>query len=384
MLHIPFARPLIGDDEINEVIDTLKSGWLTTGPKVKQFELDFADYVGVKHALAVSSATAGLHLGLEALGITQGDKVITTVHTFTATAEVIRYLGADPVFVDMEEGTFNLDLDAVEHTLKTTDKIKAIIPVHFAGQAVDMTRLNKIATRYGVQVMEDAAHALPSTHKGVKIGGLSDISVFSFYANKTITTGEGGMITTNDADLAQRMRTMRLHGISRDAFDRFTSSKPSWHYEVVAPGFKYNMMDLAAAVGIHQLKKSNAFQRRRQQIAEFYNKALKNLPIQTPFVSAPNDIHSWHIYVIQLKLEEIAIDRNTFIEKMAEYGIGTSVHYIPLHQQPYWKETYSLSNEQFPRSSLAFERIVTLPNYPSMSDTEVSRVVEIIKLILEK
>lgn len=384
MLHIPFARPLIGDDEINEVIDTLKSGWLTTGPKVKQFELDFADYVGVKHALAVNSATAGLHLGLEALGITKGDKVITTVHTFTATAEIIRYLGADPVFVDMEEGTFNLDLDAVEHILKTTDKIKAIIPVHFAGQAVDMTRLNRLATRYRVQVMEDAAHALPTTHKGVKIGGLSDISVFSFYANKTITTGEGGMITTNDDDLAQRMRTMRLHGINRDAFDRFTSSKPSWHYEVVAPGFKYNMMDLAAAVGIHQLKRSNEFQLRRQQIAEYYTEALKNLPIQTPFVSAPNDIHSWHIYVIQLKLEEIAIDRNTFIEKMAEYGIGTSVHYIPLHQQPYWKETYSLSNEQFPRSSFAFERIVTLPNYPSMSDSEVSRVVEVIKLILEK
>lgn len=384
MLHIPFARPLIGDDEINEVIDTLKSGWLTTGPKVKQFELDFANYVGVKHALAVSSATAGLHLGLEALGINPGDKVITTVHTFTATAEVIRYLGADPVFVDMEEGTFNLDLDAVEHILKTTNMIKAIIPVHFAGQAVDMTRLNKLATRYGVQVMEDAAHALPTTHKGVKIGGLSDISVFSFYANKTITTGEGGMITTNDDDLAQRMRTMRLHGINRDAFDRFTSNKPSWHYEVVAPGFKYNMMDLAAAVGIHQLKKSNEFQRRRQQIAEYYNEALKNLPIETPIVSAPNDTHSWHIYVIQLKLEEIAIDRNRFIEKMAEYGIGTSVHYIPLHQQPYWKENYSLSNEQFPRSSLAFERIVTLPNYPSMSDAEVSRVVEVIKLILEK
>lgn len=384
MKKIPFARPLIGDDEINEVIDTLKSGWLTTGPKVKQFEEDFAAYLGVKHALAVSSATAGLHLGLEALGISQGDKVITTVHTFTATAEVIRYLGADPVFVDMEEGTFNLDLAAVEHILKTTNKIKAIIPVHFAGQAVDMTRLNNLAAHYGVRVMEDAAHALPTTHNGAKIGGLSDVSVFSFYANKTITTGEGGMITTNDDELAKRMKVMRLHGISRDAFDRFTSDKPSWHYQIVAPGFKYNMMDLAAAVGIHQLKKADEFQQRRQQIAEYYNEALKDLPIVTPYISEPNDMHSWHLYVIQLKLEEIAVDRNTFIEKMAEHGVGTSVHYIPLHQQPYWQERYHLSNEQFPRSSAAYERIVTLPNYPSMTDAEIERVVDVIKLILEK
>ncbi len=384
MKKIPFARPLIGDDEINEVIDTLRSGWLTTGPKVKQFEEDFAAYIGVKHALAVSSATAGLHLGLEALGVGVGDKVITTVHTFTATAEVIRYLGADPIFVDMEEGTFNLDLDAVEHILKTTNGIKAIIPVHFAGQSVDMTRLNSLAAHYDIRVMEDAAHALPTTHHGVKIGSLSEISVFSFYANKTITTGEGGMITTNDDALAKRMKIMRLHGISRDAFDRFTSDKPSWHYQVVAPGFKYNMMDLAAVVGIHQLKKSDEFQQRRQQIAEYYNEALKYLPIDTPLVSAPDDMHSWHIYVIQLKLEEMSINRNTFIEQMAEQGVGTSVHYIPLHQQPYWQQTYALEDEQFPRSSAAYERIVTLPNYPSMTDAEVERVVEVIKLIFEK
>jgi dTDP-4-amino-4,6-dideoxygalactose transaminase len=383
MNFIPYALPLTGEEEIEEVIDTIKSGWLTTGPKTKRFESDFKSILGVQHALAVNSATAGLHLGLEALGVGPGDKVITTVHTFTATAEVIRYLGADPIFVDIEGDSFNIDCSAIEDALKSNPEVKAIIPVHYAGQSANMTEIMKLARKYNVKVLEDAAHAFPTTHDGKMIGSFGDITVFSFYANKTITTGEGGMVVTNNTGYAERIACMRLHGISRDVFDRFQSIKPSWYYEVIAPGYKYNMTDIAASLGIHQLRKAVGFQERRQSIAEKYNKAFEFLPVKTPYISIKSDLHSWHLYVIQLQLEELSIDRDKFIEILAEKGIGTSVHYIPLHLQPYWKSAYNLSEVDFPRSSFCFNRIVSLPNYPKMTDDEVNRVIEAVKDILE-
>jgi dTDP-4-amino-4,6-dideoxygalactose transaminase len=382
MSFIPFALPLTSEEEIQEVVDTIRSGWLTTGPKTKQFETDFAEFVGAKFALAVNSATAGLHLGLEALGVGPGDKVITTVHTFTATAEVIRYLGADPIFVDIEGDSFNIDCDAIEEALKNNPEVKVILPVHYAGQAANMTRIMKLAKEYNVKVMEDAAHALPTTHNGQMIGTIADITVYSFYANKTITTGEGGMIVTNNEQYVKRISCMRLHGISKDVFDRFTSTKPSWHYQVIAPGFKYNMTDVAASMGIHQLKKANLFQKRRQEISESYNYAFSNLQVTTPFISNPADIHSWHLYVLKLNTEELSIDRDEFINLMAEKGVGTSVHYIPLHMHPYWQENYNLTEGDFPRSSNTYYRIVSLPNYPKMTDEQVAKVINTVKAII--
>jgi dTDP-4-amino-4,6-dideoxygalactose transaminase len=375
MSFIPYALPFTDDDEINEVIDTIRSGWLTTGPKTKKFEVDFSAYLGVKHSLAVNSATAGLHLALEALGVGPGDKVITTVHTFTATAEVIRYLGADPLFVDIDGDSFNIDCDQIEEALKQHPDVKVIMPVHYAGQAANMTRILELAKKFNVKVLEDAAHALPTTHNGQLVGTFGDITVFSFYANKTITTGEGGMIVTNNNEYASRMSCMRLHGISRDVFDRFRSTKPAWHYEVIAPGFKYNLTDIASSIGIHQLKKANHLQERRQLIAEKYNAAFAELPVITPFESITSDMHSWHLYVLQLKLDKLSISRERFIELMAESGIGTSVHYIPLHFQPYWRDTYNLIESDYPRSTSIYEKIVSLPNYPKMTDAEVEYVI---------
>jgi len=379
---LPFALPEIGEDEIAEVVSALRSGWVTTGPKTKQFEADFVSYLGGDlEAIAVNSATAGLHLGLEALGVGPGDKVITTTHTFTATAEVIRYLGADPVFVDIDADTLCIDVDAVAAAI--TPDTKAIIPVHFAGRAADMTPLLALAKKHGIKVMEDAAHALPSTCDGRLIGTLdSDVTVFSFYANKTMTTGEGGMLVTRDPEIAKRARVMRLHGINRDAFDRFTANVPSWFYEVVAPGFKYNMTDIAASLGIHQLKKANTFQKKRAEIVAMYDDALQDLPIICPPHAAPGDLHSWHLYVVQLR-EDAAVSRNDFIQRMFEQGIGCSVHYIPLHLHPYWRDSYKLTPDMFPVSQRVYERTVSLPLYTRMTKEDVARVVDAIKKALE-
>lgn len=384
MSFIPYSRPVLDEEEINEVVDTLKSGWLTTGPKVAQFEKDFCQFIGCDYALAVNSATAGLHLALEALGVGPGDKVITTVHTFTATAEVIRYLGAEPVFVDIDADSYNISPAEVKVALERHVNVKAIIPVHYAGQAANMSQIMVLARKYDVKVLEDAAHALPSTHQGRMIGTIADVTVFSFYANKTITTGEGGMVATNDESIAKRIKTMRLHGINRDVFDRFTSDKPSWYYEVVAPGYKYNMMDMCGALGIHQLRKAPQFQQARARVAGMYEHGLRGLPVITPKTVNPDDIHSWHIYSIQLKTDKLAISRDQFIEKMSEQGIGTSVHYVPLHRMPYWKNAYQLCDEQFPVSSLVSDRHVSLPNYASMTDDEAEYVITTIKNILDE
>jgi dTDP-4-amino-4,6-dideoxygalactose transaminase len=379
---LPFALPEIGDDEIAEVVDTLKSGWVTTGPKAKRFEDDFAAFLGDAslHAMAVNSATAGLHLALEALGIGPGDEVITTTHTFTATAEVVRYLGADVVLVDIDPATLCIAPAAVEAAI--TPKTKAILPVHYGGLAADMQALLAIARKHGLKVVEDAAHALPTTCGGALVGTLaSDVTVFSFYANKTITTGEGGMVVTRDAELAKRIRTMRLHGMSRDAFDRFTAKVPSWYYEIVAPGFKYNLTDIAAALGIHQLKRAREFQAKREALAARYDAGLEGLPVVTPPQPRPGDQHAWHLYVLRLA-DGAPIGRDALIERLFAAGIGCSVHYIPLHLQPYWRDRYALRAEAFPHSQHAFERMLSLPLYTRMTGADVDRVVAAVRAAL--
>ncbi|MGE0520989.1 MAG: DegT/DnrJ/EryC1/StrS family aminotransferase [Candidatus Binatia bacterium] len=372
---VPFAAPEIGEEEIREVVDTLRNGWLTTGPKVQRFEADFTAWLGGGvESIAVNSATAGLHLALEAVGIRPGDEVITTTHTFTATAEVIRYLGADPVFVDICADTLCIDPQAVERAV--TPRTKAIMPVHYGGRAADMPALLEIARRHGLSVIEDAAHALPTTCNGKLIGILdSDVTVFSFYANKTITTGEGGMLVTRNPDIAKRTRVMRLHGISRDAFDRFTARKAAWAYEIVAPGFKYNLTDIAGALGIHQLRRAREFQQRRQAIAARYDKAFSCLPLVLPPKPAAGDTHAWHLYVIRLG-DGASVARDEFIERMFAHKVGVSVHYIPLHLHPYWRDTYRLQPEQFPVSQRVFERAISLPIYPGMSSGDVIAVID--------
>jgi dTDP-4-amino-4,6-dideoxygalactose transaminase len=382
---LPFALPCIGEEEIAEVVATLRSGWLTTGPRTRRFEELFAQFVGMPHALAVNSATAGLHLALEAIGLQAGDKVLTSPYTFTATAEVIRYFNADPVFVDIDPNTFNLDPKKLAETLARTDKVKAILPVHFAGQACDMQPILELAKRYNVKVVEDAAHALPTYYKGKIIGSLSDITVYSFYVTKTLATGEGGMIVTANPDYAERMRTMRLHGINRDVFDRAVSTKPAWYYEVVAPGFKYNMTDVAAALGIHQLAKVEKHRLRREAIAQQYTQNLTDLPLQTPYVQYPTTCtHAWHLYELQLDLDALRLTRDQFIEKMSAAGIGTSVHFIPLHIQPYWRDRYGFRPEDFPLAYAAYLRAVSLPIYPSMTDADVERVIFHTRRILQE
>lgn len=379
---LPFALPEIGEAEIAEVVDALRSGWLTTGPKTRRFEADFAAFLGGDgiEAIAVNSATAGLHLALEAMGIGPGDEVITTTHTFTATAEVIRYLGAHPVFVDVDSETLCIDTAAIAAAV--TPKTRAIIPVHMAGRAADMDAILAIARQHGLRVLEDAAHAIPTTCGGRLVGTLgSDATVFSFYANKTMTTGEGGMLVTRDPELAKRARVMRLHGISRDAFDRFTARVPSWHYEVVAPGFKYNMTDVAASIGIHQLTQAQTFQQKRERIARIYDERLAKLPVILPPHAAPGDLHAWHLYVIRLR-PEAPLGRDALIDELYEHRIGCSVHYIPLHLHPYWRDTYELTPEQFPVSQSIYESTLSLPIYSRMTDADADRVATLLERLL--
>lgn len=390
---LPFALPEIGEEEIQEVANCLRSGWLTTGPKTRQFETDFEAMLNAAgggvaagnqpvQAIAVNSATAGLHLALEAIGIGPGDEVIVPTHTFTATAEVVRYLGADPVFVDVLPGSLNIDPALVRAAI--THKTKAIMPVHFAGLAADMSAIISIAQEHGLKVVEDAAHALPCVVNGVAVGNLqTDAAVFSFYANKTITTGEGGMVVSRNPEIIKRCKTMRLHGINRDVFDRFTSKAPSWYYEVVAPGFKYNLTDLASALGIHQLKKAELFRAKRQAIVDQYNAAFKNLPVVLPQGAATNGLHSWHLYVLRLS-DQCPLTRDQFVEALYAQGIGCSVHYIPLHLQPYWRDTYQLKTEHFPVSQKAYERMVSIPLYSKMTQSEIDRVIQAVQSILVK
>ena len=374
---LPYALPDIGEAEQAAVGKAMASGWVTTGPNARAFEQEFATYLGGNvTALAVSSATAGLHLAVEAIGVGPGDEVIVPTLTFTATAEVVRYMGADPIVADIDPATLNIDPADIERRI--TERTKAIIVVHYGGLACDMDAILAIARRHGLRVIEDAAHAFPTMYRGALIGTLtSDITVFSFYANKTMTTGEGGMVVTRDAALAERMRVMRLHGINRDAFDRFQSKTPAWYYEVVAPGYKYNLNDMAAALGCVQLTRIDAFAERRNALAHRYQDAFAGLPIIDAPRPAQGDTHAWHIYAIRLMVSDDDLDtRARFIEALSTAGIGTSVHYIPLHRQPYWRDTYGLTAAEYPQADRAYHGLVSLPLYTLMSNADQDRVIE--------
>jgi dTDP-4-amino-4,6-dideoxygalactose transaminase len=378
---LPFAMPDIGEAEVESVIETLRSGWLTTGPKVRQFEEDFAKYVGCQQAVAVNSATAALHLALGAVGIEEGDEVLVPTMTFAATAEVVLYFKARPVLVDCRRDTLNLDPEQIERAI--TPKTRAIIPVHIAGQACDMHRILEIARDYDLKVIEDAAHALPARYRGKKIGTIGDITCFSFYATKTITTGEGGMATTESPEWSERMRIMGLHGISKDAWKRYTA-EGSWYYEILYPGYKYNMTDIAAAIGIEQLKKCDRFWESRQRYAMLYNEGFGDVPaIITPYV-APDVQHAWHLYAIQLDLEQLCIGRNEFIALLKQEGIGTSVHFIPLHLHPYYRDAFGYRPQDFPHASFVFERLVSLPIYPKMTEADVQRVIDTVRALVRQ
>lgn len=372
---IPFHLPDIGEDEIHSVIETLRSGWLTTGLKTKQFESEFADWIGASHAVALNSCTAALHLALEAVGVSEGDEVIVPTMTFAATAEVVHYCRAVPVLVDCESDTLNIDPRAIEQAI--TPKTKAIIPVHFAGQPCQMDRILEMARSRKIAVIEDAAHALPAKYEGDMVGTIGDITCFSFYATKTMTTGEGGMATTENAEWAERMRILSLHGISREAVNRYTP-EGSWYYEICYPGYKYNLTDMASALGISQLRKCHEFRRIRHQYAMRYNEAFKDMPeVLVPQVRGGID-HAWHLYVIQLDLERLRIGRDEIIELLKQRGIGTSVHFIPLHLHPYYRNNNMCSSSKnFPVANQIFTRIISLPIYPKMTDADVERVIQV-------
>jgi len=378
---LSFHVPEIGEEEVRSVLETLRSGWLTTGSKVKRFEEDFSSYIGSSHAVAVNSGTAALHLALDAIGIREGDEVIVPTMTFTATAEVVLYFKARPVLVDCEPDTFNIDPLDVER--KITAKTKAIIPVHMAGQSCNMARIMEIARRHKLKIIEDAAHALPSRFNGKMIGTIGDVTCFSFYVTKPIATGEGGMATTDNPEWAERMRVMSLHGISKDAWKRYTN-EGSWYYEVLFPGYKYNLTDIAAALGIEQLKKCDRFWAARKQIAAAYDDGFAAVPeIRRP-VRMPNTQHAWHLYIIQLETERLRIDRGEFITALKDEGIGTSVHFIPLHLHPYYREAFGYKPEDFPTATRVFERIISLPIYPAMSEQSVQRVIAAVTEVVEK
>jgi dTDP-4-amino-4,6-dideoxygalactose transaminase len=378
---LPFYMPDIAEDEIQAVMETLRSGWLTTGVRVRQFEEDFAHYVGSQHAVAVNSGTAALHLALDAVGVKEGDEVLVPTMTFAATAEVVLYFRAKPVLVDCRHDTMNLDPDQIEKVI--TSRTKAIIPVHIGGQPCDMDRILEIARERHLKVIEDAAHALPTRYRGRLVGTIGDITCFSFYATKTITTGEGGMATTDNPEWAERMRIMSLHGISHDAWKRYTA-EGSWYYEILYPGYKYNLTDVAASLGIQQLKKADRFWELRRRCVDWYNDGLKDVPeVSVPYV-APEVQHAWHLYVIQLNLDLLRISRNEFIELLKKENIGTSVHFIPLHLHPYYRNTFGYRPADFPTASSVFERIISLPLYPKMTETDVQRVIGTVRALVRQ
>ncbi|MFP6625439.1 MAG: DegT/DnrJ/EryC1/StrS family aminotransferase [Deltaproteobacteria bacterium] len=369
---LPFHRPFLGEEEIAEVVDTLRSGWLTMGPKTFKFEEKFAALVGSDHAVAVSSCTAALHLALDGIGLEEGDEVITSPYTFTATVAAIRYTGATPVLADTLADYPNLDPSAVRAAV--TDRTRAIIPVHFAGAPCDLDALGRVATDAGVPIIEDAAHALPAWYGGRRIGSIGEATAFSFYAGKNITTGEGGMLTTNNAELAETVRRRRLHGISRDAWKRY-SDAGSWYYEVSAAGFKYNMTDIQASIGIHQLDRLETFHARRLEIVSLYDRLLASVPgVVRP--RPPDDGESaWHLYVVEIDGEVVSCSRGDVIEELRADNIGSSVHFIPIHHHPLYQEELGCGPEDFPNASRIYQRSISLPLFPSMSDAEVEAVV---------
>lgn len=376
---IPFHRPSIGQDEIDAVTGVLKSKWLTTGPVTHSFERAFAEYVNARYAIAVNSCTAALQLALDAIGLGPEDEVLLPSYTFTATAEVVTYFGARPVLCDSARGQFNIDVS--DAARRITSRTRAIIPVHIAGEPSNLGALNSLARDHGLRVIEDAAHALPATFEGKRIGAVSDLTAFSFYATKTITTGEGGMLTTDSEEYALRASQMRLHGISGDAWKRY-SREGSWYYEVLDAGYKLNMTDMQSALGLAQLKKVDQFWSSRQQIAEFYLDRLAAIEeLELPPVGIYGQ-HSWHLFIVRLRPEFFEIGRNQFIARLKELGIGTSVHFIPLHLHPYYQHEYGYCAGDFPNAEDAFSRCLSLPIYPDLSLEEMNRVVDAVEQVV--
>ncbi len=377
---LPFALPDLDGSELEQIREALESGWITTGPKTKQFESEFAAAVGAKHAIAVNSCTAAMHLALEAVGLQPGDEVITTPYTFAATAEVIRYFDARPVFVDIDPISLNMQSNLLEAAI--TERTKAIIPVHIAGLSVEMDSIQEVASRHGIPIIEDAAHAFPSYYKGRVIGSIGDFTCFSFYATKTITTGEGGMICTDNDEWADRCRVMALHGISKDAWKRYTA-EGSWYYEIIAPGFKYNMTDVAAGMGLAQLAKADRMWRRRRDISQRFGAAFDQYAeLETPYDRSDCQ-HAWHLYLLRLNLDMLDIDRAEFVDMLKERNIGTSVHFIPLHTHPYYRQTYGHQPDDFPVAYREYQRVISLPIYSKMSDADVQDVIDAVCEVVE-
>jgi dTDP-4-amino-4,6-dideoxygalactose transaminase len=378
---IPFHKPYITEDEISEVLDSLRSGWLTMGPKTIDFEQKYKQYIGAGNAVSMNSCTACLHLALKAVNIKRGDEVIVPSITFAATAEVVTYFDATPVLVDVEEDTHNIDASKIEE--KITGRTKAIIPVHYGGQPCDMDEILDIAARCRLFVIEDAAHAVPAWYKGKKVGTIGDITCFSFYATKSLTTGEGGMATTENDEWADRMSVLRLHGISKDAWKRYTN-EGSWYYEVAESGYKYNMTDIQAGLGLAQLKKVDWMCRRREDIALKYADAFQSAEEITAPRVKPDRRSAWHLYAIKLNTVALNIDRGRFMEELKERGIGTSVHFIPLYRHPYYRDTFHCTRQGFPVSERIYERVVSLPIYPGMTDGEVERVIDSVTAVVRR
>jgi dTDP-4-amino-4,6-dideoxygalactose transaminase len=378
---LPYNLPDIEQGEIDEVIDTLRSGWITTGPKTKEFERRFAGYVGARHAIAVNSCTGGLHVALAAAGIGLGDEVIVPTMTFCATANVAVHVGATPVIVDVEPDTLNIAPQSLEAAI--TPRTRAVMPVHLYGHPCDMDRIGEIARAHRLLVIEDAAHAVGAEWCDRRVGTLSSATVFSFYATKNLTTAEGGMITSDDDEYAEQMRIWVLHGISHDAWKRY-SAEGSWYYEVCVPGFKYNLTDLQSALGLRQLARLEAMTLRRAELADMYRAGLCDLAeIELP-AHRPNIRHAWHLYAIRLRLERLKINRAEFIERLKSEGIGTSVHFIPLHRQPYYRDRFGLQPQDFPVADAAYERLISLPLYTKMTAHDVEDVIEAVRRIVQR
>lgn len=379
---IPFHRPEIGPEESAAVLQVLESKWLTTGPATIAFEKEFADYVGCKYALAVNSGTAALQLALDAIGLRAGDEVLVPSYTFTASAEVVTYFGAKPVLCDSQRGGFNID--PVDAARRITEKTRALMPVHVAGQPCAMDELQRLAIRHNLRVVEDAAHALPASCAGKRIGTVSELTAFSFYATKTITTGEGGMLTTDIEDYAKRASLMRLHGISGDAWKRY-SRAGTWLYEVCDAGYKLNLCDILAALGRAQLRKCDDFWRSRCLVAAYYNQRFADMgELEMPPQTDAGSEHAWHLYILRLRPELLSIDRSEFIAQLKELGIGTSVHFIPLHCHPHWKQTYGYVSQDFPNAEDAYSRCISLPIYPGLTEDEMERVVAAVQETVQK
>lgn len=387
MMKIPYSRVICDGNEMKYVREVLESGWLTTARKTFEFEKYFSERVHAKYACAVNSCTAALHLALEAVGIGPGSKVFVPAMTFTATAEVVRYLGADPVFLDVEYETCLLTPEIVAEAIRKHSDVKAIIVVHYGGQAAMMDGpegICSVCKKYGVRIVEDAAHAFPSRRDGRMVGSFGDVTCFSFYANKTITTAEGGMLVTEDDRVAARAKVMRLHGIDRDIWNRFTSDKPSWEYDVIAPGYKYNMPDIAAAIGLAQLERAEELRKERERCARFYIKHLAGTPgLDLPGMQVDFSDHAWHLFPVVVR-PDADVTRNVCIERLAESGVGTSVHYKPLHRMTYYRERYGLRVEEFPNAERVWQGCLSLPIYPDLREKELSYICENLRGIVSR